>query len=95
MYGILIDEEKFGRPKKEVRDLLKSEYGIDTRDFFYPMHKQPIMARKGYVSENTSMPVSEKLWEQGFYLPSSINLKEEEISYIANALKKLKNKNYD
>lgn len=94
MYGILINKEKFGRSKNEVRELLKSEYGIETRNFFYPMHKQPVMKEKGYISEKTSMPVSEKLWESGFYLPSSTNLKEEQIKYIINSLKSLK-KNYD
>ncbi len=92
MYGILIDEKKYGGSKAEVRKILKSEHGIDTRDFFYPMHKQPIMIKKGYVAEGTSFPVSEMLWEQGLYLPSSVNLKEEEINYIAEALKGLKDK---
>jgi len=89
MYGILIDKKIYGRSRQEVRELLKSDYGIDTRDFFYPMHKQPVMIKKGYVKEGTKMPVSERLWEDGFYLPSSTNLKEEQIVYIADALKKL------
>jgi perosamine synthetase len=91
MYGILIDKNKFGRTKQETRDLLKSQYGVETRDFFYPMHKQPVMIKRGYVKENTSMPVSERLWEDGMYLPSSTNLKPEEIAYIVDSLKKLKN----
>jgi len=90
MYGILIDEEKYGRSKKETVELLKSDFGIETRDFFYPMHKQPILIKEGYTTEGTSMPASEKLWAQGFYLPSSTNLKEEQIEYIADSLKKLK-----
>lgn len=89
MYGILIDEKKYGRSKQEVMKLLKSDYGIDTRDFFYPMHKQPVMIKKGYVKEGTRMPVSEKLWNDGFYLPSSTNLREEQIVSITDALKKL------
>ncbi len=90
MYGILIDEKTYGRSKSEVRELLKSEHGIDTRDFFYPMHKQPIMIKKGYVTQDTVMIVSERLWEEGLYLPSSTNLKEDQIAYIADALKKIK-----
>ena len=92
MYGILIDKEKFGRSKQEVIELLKSEYGIDSRDFFYPMHKQPVMIKRGYIEKGTVMPVSEKLWNNGLYLPSSTNLKKDEISYICDALKQLKQK---
>jgi perosamine synthetase len=90
MYGILIDEKRYGRPRQEVRELLKSDFGIDTRDFFYPMHKQPVMIKNGYVKEDTKMPVSERLWEDGLYLPSSTDLKEEQILYIADAIKKLR-----
>jgi perosamine synthetase len=90
MYAILIDKRRFGRSKDEVKQLLKSEYGIDTRDFFYPMHKQPVFIKMGYVSPDTKMPVAEKLWEQGLYLPSSTNLTESEISYIVEAIKKLR-----
>ena len=74
---------------REVQ-LLKSDFGIDTRDFFYPMHKQPVMIRKGYIKKYTKMPVSERLWEDGLYLPSSTDLKEEQIVYIADALRKLR-----
>jgi len=35
------------------------------------------------------MPVSERLWESGFYLPSSSNLREDQIAFIADALRKL------
>ena len=90
MYGILIDPKRFGRTKSEVRQLLKSEHSIDTRDFFYPMHRQPIMIERGYVDASVQMPVSEKLWDQGLYLPSSTNLAKEEIHSVVRALKTLK-----
>ena len=90
MYGVLINEEKFGCSKAETRELLKSEFGVETRDFFYPMHKQPVMINRGYVDEGAEMPAAEKLWKTGFYLPSSINLKEEQILHIADALKQIR-----
>ena len=80
--SLAANKEKFGCSKLDVKKLLKSEYGIDSRDFFYPMHKQPIMIKRGYIEKGTVMPVSEKLWENGLYLPSSTNLSEKEIYYI-------------
>ena len=90
MYGILVDEKIFGRTKDEVRTLLKSEYSIDTRDFFYPMHKQPAIIQKGYESCNGSFPIAEKLWNEGLYLPSGVTLKPDEIGYVCDALAQLK-----
>jgi perosamine synthetase len=91
MYGILVDEKVYGRTKAEVRERLKSEFAIDTRDFFFPMHKQPAMIKHGYSTKGATMPVSERLWDQGFYLPSSTNLKRAEIEAVVDALHKLKN----
>jgi perosamine synthetase len=90
MYGILIDHQKYRRSKLELRELLKRDYGIDTRDFFYPMHKQPVMLKKGYVTENCRKPVSERLWENGLYLPSGTTLTEDQLKFICNALNELK-----
>ncbi|OEU84749.1 MAG: hypothetical protein BA865_09365 [Desulfobacterales bacterium S5133MH4] len=90
MYGILIDEKGFGSSKEDLKKSLKENYGIDTRDFFYPLHKQPAVLKRGYVDADASMPVSESLWRQGFYLPSSTNLTEEQIDYIVDAIKRIK-----
>ncbi len=90
MYGILIDPKRYGRNKGEVRELLKKEYGIDSRDFFYPLHKQPALLERGYASPEDSFPVAETLWDRGLYLPSSNNLKDEQIQFVAKALKELR-----
>ncbi len=90
MYAILIDEEVFGHSKEEVRRLLKKNHGIDTRDFFYPLHKQPAMVKNGYVNADASMSVSERLWRQGLYLPSSTNLTEGEIHCVVKAMRQTK-----
>ena len=54
------------------------------------MHKQPIMIKKKYADPDTCHPVSEKLWNDGLYLPSSVGLKENQIQFIGDVLKKLK-----
>ena len=90
MYGILIDEAVFGFSKTKVKDILKQKYTIDTRDFFYPMHRQPSLIKRDYVRDDISMPISEKLWNCGLYLPSSTNLKEAEINYVVEAIRNIK-----
>jgi len=49
------------------------------------MHRQP--ALKNYGCEmNGSYPITEWLTENGFYLPSASNLKEETIQFICNEI---------
>lgn len=79
MYAILVDENKFGMNRDELRKKLE-ENDIGTRDFFVPMHKQPVY--KNIISEKERFPVAEKLSGQGMYLPSSSHLKKSEIEYI-------------
>lgn len=92
MYGILIDAELFGMDKNEVVAKL-SEAGIDTRDFFYPMHQQPVYQNSTdprYPDVSGSYPVSEDLYQRGFYLPSGLGLTSEQIETVVDALLNLR-----
>lgn len=61
---------------------------IGTRPFFCPMHLQPVLRRMG-LFEGESYPVAERLYKQGFYLPSGLALVPEQIERAAAALRKL------
>jgi CTP:molybdopterin cytidylyltransferase MocA len=71
------------QPAIEISYLKKN--GIGSRNFFYPMHKQPILIQKGYF-KNVSLPNSEYLSNYGFYIPSGLNLNEIEIRKVAKIL---------
>lgn len=90
MYAVLIDKNRFRRNKSEVRRLLAQNFAIETRDFFYPLHKQPVIIRNGLSHKESSLPVSEMLWEMGCYLPSGTDLSENQINYVTEALKQLR-----
>lgn len=71
---------------KHTRDELRkklADNGIETRTFFIPIHLQPI-----YFDENTGneFPISEYLCKNGMYLPSSGNLKIEDIVFITSII---------
>ena len=83
VFGILINP-KMDNAKNIMSKLRKLKVG--TRPFFYPMHKQPVLKRMGIFDKNY-FPVSEKLYEQGLYLPSGLTLKEEEIKIVSQKLK--------
>jgi len=97
MYGILIEGE-FGRTMPELRDRLYKK-GIDTRTFFIGMHKQPAYKKSkendGRYDERFpdtygSYPVADALERKGCYLPSSSHLTKEQITFIANSIKEIK-----
>ena len=88
MNGILIDPKKYGHTRDELADHLKSE-GIDTRNFFQGMHRQPALKKYGCDCSGR-YPVSDKLADQGLYLPSASNLPEKDIQRICETIAKFR-----
>ncbi len=84
MNGILLDPEKYGRTRDELVHLLK-ENGIDTRLFFVGMHHQPSLLNFG-CDGTGDYPITDNLAQNGLYLPSASNLKENEIKYICETV---------
>ena len=77
MVGILLSKKL--RVKKNILQKKLFKKGIDTRSFFMSMNEQPCfkefkVKKKTYISNN--------LWDNGIYLPSSHNLSEKNIKQI-------------
>lgn len=82
LYSILIDERLFGISRdKLMAELEKNE--IETRPVFPPVHSQPI------YQNDLKLQVAERLSSQGLSLPSSVNLRIDEIVGICNAIKSI------
>lgn len=84
MNTIVIDPAKYGHHKDELIAHLK-ENDIDTRLLFTGMHKQKAMMDYGCDCSG-EYPVCEWLTENGFYLPSSSSLTEEQIKFICGII---------
>jgi len=82
LYSILIDNKKVTRD--ELAEKLK-ENGIETRNFFYPLHEMPIYRKYA----NLTYPISSKISKQGLNLPSSVKLSEEDVKYIARKVREI------
>ena len=88
MYGVVVKPE-FGMQRDQLIKIL-AQKGVDTRTFFCPMNQQPCLQKiQGF--REISCPVADRLWEQGFYLPSSYTLSEENIRFIADCINDAKN----
>lgn len=84
MNTIVIEPAKYGHHKDELIAHLK-ENEIDTRLLFTGMHKQKAMMDYGCDCSG-EYPVCEWLTENGFYLPSSSSLTEEQIKFICGII---------
>ncbi|MDD5617953.1 MAG: DegT/DnrJ/EryC1/StrS family aminotransferase [Candidatus Omnitrophica bacterium] len=92
MFGIIIDKKRFGMSSFELMKYLldgtKVKTKIETRKFFYPLHKQPVPEYQALKEHDEMFPVSKRLWEDGLYLPSSNTLTKKEIEYICAMVRK-------
>jgi perosamine synthetase len=85
MSSLLIDKEITGFSRNQLEDhLLKNN--IQTRRLFVGMHRQPVLKKYGIVI-NDDFPISDKLTDNGLYLPTSPQLNNEEIERIAREIK--------
>ncbi len=83
MYGILIKEE-YGINRDELAQRLKSR-GVETRDFFIPVHQQPAFLKMG-LFQDEHYPVADFLCKSGLYLPSGSGLTETQINQVCDLL---------
>lgn len=81
MYSILIGDE-YGVDRDTLMKKLK-EKGIDSRPFFYPVHMMP------FFKGGQDYPLAEDLSKRGINLPSSVNLRNDQIERIVDAIKSI------
>ena len=66
------------------------ELGVQTRPFFWPMHRQPIFEKAKLFLEESYLN-SEYISEFGLYLPSGVGTTESEIIDVSKALRRILN----
>lgn len=86
IYGLVI-ERNIGLNAVQIMEKL-ADFGVATRPFFYPMHKQPVLKKLNYFIDDYH-PNSEILSEFGFYIPSGLALTREQAEYVSNILHKI------
>lgn len=69
-----------------VQDLLTkylNEQGVETRSFFYPLHKHPFFPSTIVCEREDSKSVSEDINERGIILPNDISMDKKEVNSVA------------
>ena len=83
MYGLVLDEA-IGMDATELAQRLL-QLGVQTRPFFLGMHQQPVFWDMGlFVGER--YPVTERIAQQGLYLPSGLALTEAQLDEVCDAV---------
>ena len=83
VFGLVLDDS-IGFGAEEAMKML-GEKGIGCRPFFCPMNQQPVLREMGFFL-NESYPVAERLYKQGFYVPSGMALTSEHINQVTKKL---------
>jgi perosamine synthetase len=85
LYCILIDPDEYGVSRDDLARNL-AENGIETRPFFYPIHRLPPF-RVESRNRNENLPVTDMLSEQGLSLPTFTSLSDNSILYISDMIR--------
>ncbi len=88
VYGIVLDD-KIPVDADEFMKRLGAE-GIGCRGFFWGMHEQPVF-KEMKLFEGESYPVAENLARRGLYIPSGVNLNDDDQEYVVEKIKLILN----
>ncbi len=83
VYGLVLRDDVPFDAEEAMRRL--SVRGIGTRPFFWPMHEQPALRRRG-LFEGVACPVAERIARRGFYVPSGLALTREQAERVSDAV---------
>ena len=86
VYNIYLDEN-FPISRDDLVKRLEAK-GIETRNAFVPINKQIVLIKKYGIFKENDCPEANFIMQNGFYLPSGNNLKNEDIDYICDEIKK-------
>src|SRR5678809_1019631 len=86
VYGVVIAGDSAFDADEAIKRLAENKVG--TRPFFWPMHEQPVYRKQGLFG-GESYPNAERIARRGFYLPSGLTLKDDQIERVSAAVHEL------
>ncbi|MCJ7826506.1 DegT/DnrJ/EryC1/StrS family aminotransferase, partial [Patescibacteria group bacterium] len=86
MYALLMAKNAT-MTRDEFRTRLREE-GVDTRDFFVPIHRQPVFTSMKLFAGET-YPVTDDLSIRGFYIPSGLAMTDEQQKQVIQTIRRI------
>jgi len=90
VYGLTLDNQFAYDAAFVMKELRR--FGIGTRPFFWPMHKQPVFNRMGLFTDEC-FPISERFANRGFYIPNSSTISPKQMRRVAESIRLVLQKN--
>jgi len=86
VYGLVLKKKSPIKLETLMKELRKE--GVETRNFFWPLHEQPILKKMGFFKK-IKLPVAEHISRNGLYLPSGLSISASQQKYVINKIKKI------
>ena len=86
VYGMVLKDDVPFDAEEAMKRL--AARGIGARPFFWPMHEQPVLRRMG-LFEGVRCPVAERLARRGFYIPSGLALRDQDLLQVSRECRAL------
>jgi perosamine synthetase len=86
VYGVVLDDDVPFDAAEAMRRL--GARGVGTRPFFWPMHEQPVLLKRG-LCQDARGPTASRLARRGFYIPSGLGLTDEQLERAAAAVREV------
>ncbi len=83
LYTLLVDESTFGKSRDTFMQVLQ-QHNVESRPVFPPMHKQPL------YDAGITLPVTERVSDQGVSLPSAVSLTTTDIERIVGVIRAMR-----
>ncbi len=86
VYGLVLKKNSPIKVKAFMNKL--KNLGIETRNFFWPLHDQPVLKKMG-LFKNIKLPVAENLSKNGLYIPSGLSITLSQQKYVIKKIKEI------
>lgn len=86
MYAVLLEEAVSFDAAEFAKRLI--EEGVQTRPFFRGMHEQPVYRNMG-LFQDVQLPITERIYCRGLYLPSGQAITDEQIDKVVVAVRRV------
>lgn len=86
--SVVLIDSNCGITPNQLIDALAAE-DIESRNFWKPMHMQPVFKDAGFVAVDNENVVGEKLFREGICLPSDTKLTEEDIDRVCKVIREV------
>jgi len=84
VYGLVTDDSKDIGAERAIGEL--AARGVGCRAFFCPMDQQPALRNFG-LFRGVAYPEADRLYRQGFYIPSGLAMIDEQVDRVVECVK--------